>query len=43
MSPGDIITANLPMIIRAESVQDSRPEFHSLKVRILPVSFVPWL
>ncbi len=30
--PGDVITAKLPMIIRAETVQDKRPEFQSLKV-----------
>ena len=30
--PGDVITAKLPMIIRAETVQDKRPQFQSLKV-----------
>ena len=29
---GDVITAKLPMIIRAETVQDKRPQFQSLKV-----------
>ncbi|KAA6427609.1 MAG: hypothetical protein FRX49_02272 [Trebouxia sp. A1-2] len=28
---GDVITAKLPMIIRAETVQDKRPQFQSLK------------
>lgn len=28
---GDVITAKLPMIIRAETVQDKRPHFQSLK------------
>ncbi len=32
MFPGDVITAKLPMIIRAETVQDKRPQFQSLKV-----------
>ncbi len=30
--PGDVITAKLPLIIRAETVQDKRPQFQSLKV-----------
>jgi len=29
---GDVITAKLPMIIRADTVQDKRPQFQSLKV-----------
>ncbi|DBA96514.1 hypothetical protein WJX77_003023 [Trebouxia sp. C0004] len=28
---GDVITAKLPMIMRAETVQDNRPQFQSLK------------
>ncbi len=30
--PGDVITAKLPMIIRAETIQDKRPQFQTLKV-----------
>lgn len=29
---GDVITAKLPMIVRAETIQDNRPEFQGLKV-----------
>ena len=36
---GDVITAQLPMVIRAETVQDNRPQFQSLAVRPMLSTF----
>ena len=34
---GDVITAKFPMIVHAETIQDSRPKFSALKVGRLSV------
>ena len=36
---GDVITAKFQMVVRAETVQDNRPQFQSLAVRPMLSTF----